>query len=223
MLVNNAGIVRSGSIEGLALEDFKATMETNYFGPTPLDSSLAAGHAKEAERVHYQRHVRGWPDRLFTAGAVYRLEICARGAQRSAGPGGETFNVRVAIVQPGIVDTAMARRIEDAPTDAAYPQVRRFGHMFEASLEKPTPPDSRRGEDREIIEVAHRSCGIRSGRTQKVFLAGARRSPMRTGSSGGRFPTKPGTSASPRTSASMQVPKRRSAAGASASAIGGNV
>ena len=32
VLVNNAGIERKGSIEGLALDDFKATMETNYFG-----------------------------------------------------------------------------------------------------------------------------------------------------------------------------------------------
>ena len=32
VLVNNAGIERAGSIEGLALDDFKATMETNYFG-----------------------------------------------------------------------------------------------------------------------------------------------------------------------------------------------
>ena len=36
-----------------------------------------------------------------------------------------------------IIDTAMARRVEDAPTDAAYPQVRRFGQMFEASFENP--------------------------------------------------------------------------------------
>jgi hypothetical protein len=46
----------------------------------------------------------------------------------------------------------MARRIEDAPTDAAYPQVRRFGHMFEASLEKPTPPTVVAEKIREIIE-----------------------------------------------------------------------
>ena len=30
VLVNNAGIERAGSIEGLAFDDFKATMETNY-------------------------------------------------------------------------------------------------------------------------------------------------------------------------------------------------
>ena len=46
----------------------------------------------------------------------------------------------------------MARRIEDVATDAAYPQVRRFGGMFEASLEKPTPPTIVAEKIREIIE-----------------------------------------------------------------------
>src|SRR5271169_5060761 len=32
VLVNNAGIERHGSVEELPLEDFRATMETNYFG-----------------------------------------------------------------------------------------------------------------------------------------------------------------------------------------------
>jgi len=45
----------------------------------------------------------------------------------------------------------MARRIEEAPTEAANPQVRRFGHMFEASLEKPTPPTIVAEKIREII------------------------------------------------------------------------
>jgi NAD(P)-dependent dehydrogenase (short-subunit alcohol dehydrogenase family) len=32
VLVNNAGIERHGAIEELTMEDFKAVMETNYFG-----------------------------------------------------------------------------------------------------------------------------------------------------------------------------------------------
>src|SRR5215475_415454 len=32
ILINNAGIVRSGSIEELPVSDFRALMETNYFG-----------------------------------------------------------------------------------------------------------------------------------------------------------------------------------------------
>src|ERR1700722_6724859 len=32
VLVNNAGIERHGSVEELAMDEFRATMETNYFG-----------------------------------------------------------------------------------------------------------------------------------------------------------------------------------------------
>src|SRR2546423_1887305 len=32
-LVNKEGIERTGSMEGLPSDDFRATMETNYFGP----------------------------------------------------------------------------------------------------------------------------------------------------------------------------------------------
>jgi NAD(P)-dependent dehydrogenase (short-subunit alcohol dehydrogenase family) len=33
VLVNNAGVERNGSVEELPLADFRAAMETNYFGP----------------------------------------------------------------------------------------------------------------------------------------------------------------------------------------------
>jgi NAD(P)-dependent dehydrogenase (short-subunit alcohol dehydrogenase family) len=62
------------------------------------------------------------------------------------------FNIRVALVQPGIIDTAMAREIEDANADPAYRQVGRFAHMFQASLDKPTPPAIVAETIREIIE-----------------------------------------------------------------------
>jgi len=32
ILINNAGIERHGSVEELPMADFKAVMETNYFG-----------------------------------------------------------------------------------------------------------------------------------------------------------------------------------------------
>jgi NAD(P)-dependent dehydrogenase (short-subunit alcohol dehydrogenase family) len=51
----------------------------------------------------------------------------------------KTFSVRVAVVEPGIIDTPMARRIEDPGKDSLYLQQRRFAHLFEASLNNPTP------------------------------------------------------------------------------------
>ncbi|HEU5168719.1 MAG TPA: hypothetical protein VFU29_24405, partial [Chitinophagaceae bacterium] len=47
------------------------------------------------------------------------------------------FNIRVAIVEPGIIDTQMARSISHGG-DSIYPQPNRFGGIFVASLKTPT-------------------------------------------------------------------------------------
>jgi NAD(P)-dependent dehydrogenase (short-subunit alcohol dehydrogenase family) len=47
------------------------------------------------------------------------------------------FNIRVAIIEPGIIDTKMARDISYGG-DSIYPQVNRFGGIFVASLKTPT-------------------------------------------------------------------------------------
>jgi len=152
VLVNNAGIERSGSIEGLALDDFKATMETNYFGALrSIRAWLPDMRKRQSGCIINVTSVAGRiacsPLAPYSA-SKFALEALSEALAQEVKP----FNVRVAIVQPGIIDTAMARRIEGAPTDAAYPQVRRFGHLFEASLEKPTSPTVVADKIREIIE-----------------------------------------------------------------------
>ena len=152
VLVNNAGIERTGSIEGLALDDFKATMETNYFGALrAIRAWLPDMRKRQSGCIINVTSVAGRiacsPLAPYTA-SKFALEALSEALAQEVKP----FNIRVAIVQPGIIDTAMSRRVEEAPTDAAYPQVRRFGHMFEASLEKPTPPTIVAEKIREIIE-----------------------------------------------------------------------
>ena len=65
----------------------------------------------------------------------------------------KTFNVRVAIVEPGIIDTPMARRLEEPPDGSPYSQRRRFAHLFAAALKNPAPPslvaEKIRGDHRE--------------------------------------------------------------------------
>jgi NAD(P)-dependent dehydrogenase (short-subunit alcohol dehydrogenase family) len=153
VLVNNAGIERSGSIEGLAFDDFKATMETNYFGALrSIRAWLPEMRKRQSGCIINVTSVAGRiacsPLAPYTA-SKFALEALSEALAQEVKP----FNVRVAIVQPGIIDTPMSRRIEDVPTDAAYPQVRRFGGMFEASLEKPTPPRIVAEKIREIIET----------------------------------------------------------------------
>ncbi len=52
----------------------------------------------------------------------------------------KTFNVRVALVELGIINTAMARRIEHPETESPYGQSARFAALFENSLKTPVPP-----------------------------------------------------------------------------------
>ena len=170
VLVNNAGIERKGSIEGLALDDFKATMETNYFGALrSIRAWLPDMRKRQSGCIINVTSVSGRiacsPLAPYTA-SKFALEALSEALAQEVKP----FHIRVAIVQPGIIDTAMARRIEEATTDAAYPQVRRFGHMFEASLEKPTPPTIVAEKIREIIESGTQKLRHPVGPDAEAFL-----------------------------------------------------
>ncbi|HMF61401.1 MAG TPA: SDR family oxidoreductase [Vicinamibacterales bacterium] len=171
VLVNNAGIERTGSIEGLAFDDFKATMETNYFGPLrSIRAWLADMRKRQSGCIINVTSVAGRiacsPLGPYSA-SKYALEAISEALAQEVKP----FNVRVAIVQPGIIDTAMARRIEDVPTDTVYPQVRRFGHLFEASLDRPTPPTLVAEKIREIIESGTQKLRHPVGPDAEGFLA----------------------------------------------------
>ena len=155
VLVNNAGIERSGSIEGLALDDFKATMETNYFGPLrTIRAWLPDMRQRQSGCIINVTSVAGKiacsPLTPYAA-TKFALEALSEGLAQEVKP----FNIRVAVVEPGIIDTPMARNIEQVPTDAAYPQVRRFGHMFEASLDNADAASHRRGEDSRDYRKRH--------------------------------------------------------------------
>ena len=58
------------------------------------------------------------------------IQVRSRGTQRGIGPGSQAVQHPSTDVEPGIIDTAMARRIENKTADDTYPQVRRFAHMF---------------------------------------------------------------------------------------------
>jgi len=62
------------------------------------------------------------------------------------------FNIRVAIVEPGIIDTAMARRIADSAPASPYPHTRRWAGIFTATLRNPASPVPVGEKILEIIE-----------------------------------------------------------------------
>jgi NAD(P)-dependent dehydrogenase (short-subunit alcohol dehydrogenase family) len=139
VLVNNAGLESSSSVEELPLAGFRAVMETNYFG--------AIRCIKELVPHMRQRRSGCIVNVSSVAGRIASPPLTAYNASKwalealSEGLAGEmkTFNVRVLLVEPGVIDTAMARRITLDGNDSAYRQRDRFATLFQASLSNPRP------------------------------------------------------------------------------------
>ena len=152
VLVNNAGVEKAGSVEELPMADFRAVMETNYFG---------ALRCIQAVVPHMRQHRGGCIVNVSSvAGRISSAPLTPYTASKwalealSEGLAGEmkTFNVRVLIVEPGIIDTAMARRITDEGTNSPYRQRTRFASLFQAALQNPAPPSLVGQKILEIVE-----------------------------------------------------------------------
>jgi NAD(P)-dependent dehydrogenase (short-subunit alcohol dehydrogenase family) len=140
VLVNNAGIERVGPIEELPLGEFRAAMETNYFG---------ALRCIQAVVPQMRQRRSGWIVNVTSvAGRISTSPLAAYAASKwalealSESLAGEMkmFNVHVAVVEPGIIDTSMARRISHNGQQSVYPQRDRMAARFTESLLKPVSP-----------------------------------------------------------------------------------
>jgi NAD(P)-dependent dehydrogenase (short-subunit alcohol dehydrogenase family) len=152
VLVNNAGVERAGSVEELPFADFRAVMETNYFGALRCIQALVP-HMRQRRSgciinvSSVAGRISSAPLTPYTA-TKWALEALSEGLAGEM----KTFNVRVLIVEPGIIDTAMARRITDEGADSPYRQRARFSSLFQAALQNPAPPSLVGQKILEVVE-----------------------------------------------------------------------
>jgi NAD(P)-dependent dehydrogenase (short-subunit alcohol dehydrogenase family) len=137
VLVNNAGIECHGSVEEVSMSDFKAVMETNYFGVLRCIKAVLPQMRNDRNGciinvTSIAGKISNTPLGPYTA-SKHALEAISECLAQEVKP----FNIRVAIVEPGIIDTQMARNISHGG-NSIYPQPNRFGGLFVASLKTPT-------------------------------------------------------------------------------------
>jgi NAD(P)-dependent dehydrogenase (short-subunit alcohol dehydrogenase family) len=152
VLVNNAGVVREGSVEELPLAEFRAVMETNYFGAIRCIQAVAPSMRQSRSGCiinisSVAGRVATSPMAPYTA-SKFALEALSEALAQEM----KTFHVRVAIVEPGIIDTPMARSLESPQSESVYSQQQRFAHMFAASLRHPAQAALVAGKVLHIIE-----------------------------------------------------------------------
>lgn len=141
VLVNNAGIERRGSVEELSLGDFRAVMETNYFGAirciqAVLPSMRARGSGCIINITSVAGRISASPLGPYSA-SKFALEAISEALAQEV----KALGIKVAIVQPGIINTEMANAIAVEADGSRYPHSRRFAGMFAASLKTPTGPE----------------------------------------------------------------------------------
>ncbi len=150
VLVNNAGIERHGSIEELTMADFKDVMETNYFGVLRCTKALLPLMRKNRNGciinvTSVAGKIANTPLGAYAA-SKFALEAVSESLAQEVKP----HNIRVAIVEPGIINTQMANDISINGA-SIYPQSKRFAGLFAASLKTPTQPTL---VAEKIIEIA---------------------------------------------------------------------
>ena len=151
VLVNNAGIECFGSIEELSIDEFRAVMETNYFGVLRCVKAVVPQmRERRSGTIINISSVAGTfshPPATPYCASKWALEALSEGLACEM----KSFGVRVALVEPGIIDTAMARRISTG-SDSAYPHATRIATHFTAMLsDTPVPPSL---VAQKILEIA---------------------------------------------------------------------
>jgi NAD(P)-dependent dehydrogenase (short-subunit alcohol dehydrogenase family) len=134
VLVNNAGIERHGAIEETPLSEFRAVMETNYFGALRCVKAVVAGMRER--RSGCIINVTSIGGRLATSplGPYAASKFALEGLSEALAQEMKLFGVHVAIIEPGIIDTSMARGLEGMEHATHYPHTQRMEKLFAAAL-----------------------------------------------------------------------------------------
>ena len=140
VLVNNAGIERTGSVEEMPVSAFREVMETNCFGAIRCIQAVLPGMRERrsgciANVTSISGKLASSPMGAYAA-SKFALEAVSECLAQEVKP----YGIRVCVVEPGIIDTDMARNISEAGDASVYPNQRRMAALFAAALKHPTPP-----------------------------------------------------------------------------------
>jgi NAD(P)-dependent dehydrogenase (short-subunit alcohol dehydrogenase family) len=140
ILVNNAGVPGGGPVEETTIDQFRQVMETNFFGG--LRCVKAVIPSMRERRKGTIVNITSIAGRLASAPmASYAASKCAFEALSEVlAQEVRAFNVRVAIVEPGVIATPIFSKAPPPPKHSFYPHGRRLRAMFAAALAKPVPP-----------------------------------------------------------------------------------
>jgi NAD(P)-dependent dehydrogenase (short-subunit alcohol dehydrogenase family) len=152
VLVNNAGIGGGGAVEEVPIADFRQIMETNFFGALRCIQAVLP-HMRQRRQgcivniTSIAGRIANAPQAPYAA-SKWALEALGECLAQEVKP----FNIRVALVEPGIIATPIFGNGKPAREGSPYPHSRRMGALFQESLKNPVPPEVVAEKILEIVE-----------------------------------------------------------------------
>jgi NAD(P)-dependent dehydrogenase (short-subunit alcohol dehydrogenase family) len=140
VLVNNAGIPGGGAVEETPLDLFRQVMETNFFGALRCIQAVVPSMRERRQGIivnvtSIAGRLASTPQASYAASkwALEAVSECLAQEMRA-------FNVRVAIVEPGVIATPIFTKARPLQESSPYPHSKRLMALFAAALAQPTPP-----------------------------------------------------------------------------------
>lgn len=142
ILINNAGIGTSGSIEDVPVETAQRVFDTNYFGVIRMLRAIVP-HMRQRKRGTIV-NVTSIAGRFTVAnhGHYSASKFALEAASESLAQEVSRFGIRVAIIEPGVIVTPIFSKPSDhtAVTEPYATPARRLGAWFERMLQMNQQP-----------------------------------------------------------------------------------
>ncbi len=124
VLVNNAGIAGGGAVEDTPIDAFREIMETNYFGALRCMQAVLPGMRERGSGsiVNVTSQAGRWiaPCMGAYCASKFALEAATEALSMEVAP----FGIRVALIEPGTIMTAIWGKGDATPPAGAYSKAR---------------------------------------------------------------------------------------------------
>jgi NAD(P)-dependent dehydrogenase (short-subunit alcohol dehydrogenase family) len=144
VLVNNAGVGCSGPVETVTHETAQATFDVNYFGAMRMTRAVIPGMREQGAGAIV--NVTSIASRFPTGGSAHYTasKIALEGASECLAMEVARFNIRVALIEPGIILTPIfgKQTIPPLPVPAYEADYRRWGAFVQQRIRKRTLPSA---------------------------------------------------------------------------------
>ncbi len=132
VLVNNAGILAFGVVEDLPLDVFRQAMETNFFGALRCIQAVLPSMRERRSGCIVNVTSIGGRITMGAHGCYTATKFALEALSEALAQEVKAFNIRVAIVEPGIMQTAIFDKMPEDPPASRYPHEGRLRALHAA-------------------------------------------------------------------------------------------